>query len=131
LGGVGIIYLYILAQNIPNETSLYSHLLVSRETCIAYAQFCPYSTSMADDFYTDFTKRFPSALCAQTDPEIFFPEKGGSTVAAKKVCMRCPERVDCLEDVLQTRERFGIRGGLSPRERDKIIKVRERAQVKK
>jgi WhiB family redox-sensing transcriptional regulator len=81
---------------------------------------------MADDFYTDFTKVFPSALCAQTDPEIFFPERGGSTYQAKKICNLCPERVDCLEDALVTRERFGIRGGLSERERHKIIKVRDR-----
>jgi WhiB family redox-sensing transcriptional regulator len=84
-----------------------------------------------EDFYSDFTKRFPSALCAQTDPEIFFPEKGGSVVAAKKVCSRCPERIDCLEDALVTRERFGIRGGLSERERRKIIKARERAEAKR
>ena len=29
------------------------------------------------------------ALCAQTDPEAFFPEKGGSTREAKKVCVSC------------------------------------------
>ncbi|MEU1168592.1 WhiB family transcriptional regulator, partial [Streptomyces sp. NPDC005921] len=29
------------------------------------------------------------ALCAQTDPESFFPEKGGSTREAKKVCLAC------------------------------------------
>ena len=35
------------------------------------------------------------ALCAQTDPEAFFPEKGGSTREAKKVCVgvRGPVRV--------------------------------------
>ena len=27
------------------------------------------------------------ALCAQTDPEAFFPEKGGSTREAKRVCL--------------------------------------------
>ena len=32
------------------------------------------------------------ALCAQTDPEAFFPEKGGSTREAKKICQRCPVR---------------------------------------
>ena len=37
------------------------------------------------------------ALCAQTDPEAFFPEKGGSTREAKKVCMTCEVRVECLE----------------------------------
>ena len=34
------------------------------------------------------------ALCAQTDPEAFFPEKGGSTREAKKVCMACEVRAE-------------------------------------
>lgn len=29
------------------------------------------------------------ALCAQTDPEAFFPEKGGSTREAKRICQAC------------------------------------------
>ena len=37
-----------------------------------------------------------SALCAQTDPEAFFPEKGGSTREAKKVCRSCDVRTECL-----------------------------------
>ena len=36
------------------------------------------------------------ALCAQTDPEAFFPEKGGSTREAKKVCVGCDVRGECL-----------------------------------
>jgi WhiB family redox-sensing transcriptional regulator len=36
------------------------------------------------------------ALCAQTDPEAFFPEKGGSTREAKRVCLTCDVRGDCL-----------------------------------
>ena len=34
------------------------------------------------------------ALCAQTDPEAFFPEKGGSTREAKKVCQTCEVRIE-------------------------------------
>ena len=37
------------------------------------------------------------ALCAQTDPEAFFPEKGGSTREAKRVCSSCEVKVECLE----------------------------------
>ncbi|MDQ1708663.1 MAG: WhiB family transcriptional regulator, redox-sensing transcriptional regulator, partial [Frankiaceae bacterium] len=33
-----------------------------------------------------------SALCAQTDPEAFFPEKGGSTREAKRICVGCDVR---------------------------------------
>lgn len=60
------------------------------------------------------------ALCATTDPEAFFPEKGGSTREAKAVCSRCDVRTDCLEDALARQERFGIWGGLSERERRKL-----------
>lgn len=57
------------------------------------------------------------ALCTQTDPEIFFPEKGGSTRDAKKVCAACDVRSQCLEAALENDERHGIWGGLSERER--------------
>ena len=60
------------------------------------------------------------ALCAQTDPEAFFPEKGGSTREAKKVCRTCEVRAECLEYALEHDERFGIWGGLSERERRRI-----------
>ena len=43
------------------------------------------------------------ALCAQTDPEAFFPEKGGSTREAKKVCLSCDVRAECLEYALGAR----------------------------
>ncbi len=48
------------------------------------------------------------ALCAQTDPEAFFPEKGGSTREAKRVCMSCEVRAECLDYALAKDERFGI-----------------------
>jgi WhiB family transcriptional regulator, redox-sensing transcriptional regulator len=60
------------------------------------------------------------ALCAQTDPEAFFPDKGGSTRDAKKVCGRCEVQGDCLEYALAHDERFGIWGGLSERERRRL-----------
>ncbi len=63
------------------------------------------------------------ALCAQTDPEAFFPEKGGSTREAKKVCLGCDVRVECLEYALSNDERFGIWGGLSERERRRLKKL--------
>ncbi|KJE23777.1 transcription factor WhiB [Frankia torreyi] len=59
------------------------------------------------------------ALCAQTDPEAFFPEKGGSTREAKRICSGCEVRAECLEYALENDERFGIWGGMSERERRK------------
>ncbi|MDZ5143430.1 WhiB family transcriptional regulator [Microbacterium testaceum] len=60
------------------------------------------------------------ALCSQTDPEAFFPEKGGSTRDAKRICTSCDVKSECLEYALQNDERFGIWGGLSERERRKL-----------
>jgi WhiB family redox-sensing transcriptional regulator len=60
------------------------------------------------------------ALCAQTDPEAFFPEKGGSTREAKRVCRSCEVRAECLEYALEHDERFGIWGGMSERERRRL-----------
>lgn len=63
------------------------------------------------------------ALCAQTDPEAFFPEKGGSTREAKRICQGCEVRDECLEYALANGIRFGIWGGFSERERRKIKQV--------
>jgi WhiB family redox-sensing transcriptional regulator len=60
------------------------------------------------------------ALCAETDPEAFFPEKGGSTREAKRICSQCEVRSQCLEYALAHDERFGIWGGLSERERRRL-----------
>jgi WhiB family transcriptional regulator, redox-sensing transcriptional regulator len=62
------------------------------------------------------------ALCAQTDPESFFPEKGGSTREAKRVCTGCDVKSECLMYALAHDERFGIWGGLSERERRRLKK---------
>lgn len=65
------------------------------------------------------------ALCAQTDPEEFYPEKGGSSRAAKRTCMACPVRGFCLEWALAHDERFGIWGGLSERQRRPLVRARQ------
>jgi WhiB family transcriptional regulator, redox-sensing transcriptional regulator len=60
------------------------------------------------------------ALCAETDPEAFFPEKGGSVREAKRVCRSCEVRAECLEYALRHDIRFGIYGGMSPQERRRL-----------
>ena len=57
------------------------------------------------------------ARCAETDPEMFFPEKGESVRPAKRVCAGCEVPAECLQDALDRGERFGVWGGLSERER--------------
>lgn len=69
------------------------------------------------------------AACIDTDPAIFFPEArtAGADAArarARTICRGCPVRVECLdaamlEEAGQQGWRSGIRGGLTPSERDK------------
>jgi WhiB family transcriptional regulator, redox-sensing transcriptional regulator len=60
------------------------------------------------------------AECLYAEPDTFFPEKGGSTREAKRICSRCPVRAECLDYALENEERFGIWGGLSERERRRL-----------
>ncbi len=63
------------------------------------------------------------ALCAQTDPETFFPEVGVSPRAARRVCAACPVRADCLTDALHRRDMtHGVLGGLTPNERRNLLR---------
>jgi WhiB family redox-sensing transcriptional regulator len=55
--------------------------------------------------------------CRGMNPDLFFPERGDPTMPAKAVCSQCPVRAECLRDALGQRERFGVWGGLSERER--------------
>ena len=55
------------------------------------------------------------ALCAQVDAELFFPETGGPTRAAKAVCAACPVRSACLTAFGDLPH--GVVGGLSVAER--------------
>jgi WhiB family transcriptional regulator, redox-sensing transcriptional regulator len=64
-----------------------------------------------------------SARCLEADPDAFFPEKGGSTREAKRICAQCGVREECLEYALQNDERFGIWGGMSERERRKLKRL--------
>ena len=63
------------------------------------------------------------ALCAYVDPDVFFPEKGGSSREAKRICGQCSVQPECLEYALANDERFGIWGGLSERERRRLKRL--------
>lgn len=65
------------------------------------------------------------ALCAQTDPEVFFPAKGDSLRPARRTCMACDVRPDCLDYALARPELEGIWGGTTYRERRAIRAAQE------
>lgn len=65
-----------------------------------------------------------SAVCSQTDPDMFFPEVGVTGDDAKKTCRSCPVQLECLQFALDNEETSGIWGGLSYRDRLKFVRER-------
>ncbi len=68
------------------------------------------------------------ALCAQTDPDIFYPEKGGSTAPATSICENCGVRSECLEYAVTNDIRHGIWGGTSDNDRKRMARERKAAR---
>ena len=69
------------------------------------------------------------AHCAQTDPEAFFPDRGGSSRSAKSMCGSCDVTAQCLDYALDNHEPHGVWGGKSERERRKILRTREKPEA--
>ncbi len=69
------------------------------------------------------------AACRGLDAEIFYPatDDEADTAAAKEICGVCPVREACLEHALAYREREGIWGGMTERERRRIIRQRRKS----
>lgn len=73
------------------------------------------------------------ARCRRADPELFFPDDAGGGDGyqkARAICGRCPVSRTCLaaamaEEAERGRNhRFGMRGGLAPRERFELSRGR-------
>jgi WhiB family redox-sensing transcriptional regulator len=67
------------------------------------------------------------ALCAQTDADAWFPNKGQRALAtiAIQICGHCPVRAQCLDYALSGADTWGgiatgIWGGTTPHERDRL-----------
>ena len=67
------------------------------------------------------------ALCAEADPELFYPEARESAPQAKAICMVCEVRVQCLAAAIVAREPHGIWGGLTYHERLNLTRELRRA----
>lgn len=65
------------------------------------------------------------ALCAQIDPELWFPEgKGQSPKSAREFCRSCPVLEECREYAIERNIKHGIWGDTTPRERAAIRRAR-------
>ncbi|NKR53085.1 WhiB family transcriptional regulator [Rhodococcus hoagii] len=68
-------------------------------------------------------------LGCKTSPDLFFPEQRETAKAAKalQMCRSCPVRTQCLDLAIRRREKFGIWGGTTPAERERIRRSRTAA----
>ena len=66
------------------------------------------------------------AACHGLDPQIFYPETEEEAEVAREVCSVCPVQGACLEYALARREKEGVWGGCTERERRRIIRQRRR-----
>lgn len=66
------------------------------------------------------------ALCAQSDPEMWFSPKPGQAPSARAIdiCNRCPVRDACLAEAIARDESDGLWGGVN-------MQLRYRAQHRK
>ena len=63
--------------------------------------------------------------CSGMDTEMFFREKSSLKEKAKVICnTECQVRAKCLEWALDRREAHGVLGGLTPRERKTLLRIR-------
>ena len=65
--------------------------------------------------------------CRGLDPEVFYPETEEESAAAKRVCAQCHVQTACLEHALAFREKEGVWGGTTERERRRIVRQRRRS----
>ena len=66
--------------------------------------------------------------CKGVDPEVFYPEdEEDDALDAKGICATCPVRETCLEHAIAVREKAGVWGGYTARERRRLIRQRRRA----
>jgi WhiB family redox-sensing transcriptional regulator len=64
--------------------------------------------------------------CRGLDAGIFYPDTDEDAAIAKQVCEECGVRAACLEHALASREKVGVWGGATERERRRILRQRRR-----
>jgi hypothetical protein len=61
-------------------------------------------------------------VCSKTKTIDWFSDEKDQVKMAKEACRKCPVADKCLEFAVRNKERFGVWGGFTPRERNKITR---------
>ncbi len=87
--------------------------------------FAPLPAALAPAAWHEF------AVCRFEDRDLFFPPEqergryvGFREAAAKQICRGCSVRGECLDYALAADERYGVWGGLSAEERERLRRRR-------
>ncbi len=61
--------------------------------------------------------------CAGQDPEISFPasQRYAEAIPALRICRQCPIRTACGTWAINTRQEFGVWGGMTPLQRRQAL----------
>ena len=73
---------------------------------------------------------FEDAACRTADTSVFFPTSETEAGPAKAICAQCPVREQCLEYALEVRPSDGVWGGMTPIERHRAVRRRQKAARK-
>ncbi|MGE5209710.1 MAG: WhiB family transcriptional regulator [Acidobacteriota bacterium] len=66
--------------------------------------------------------------CRGLDASVFYPDDDEGAEAAKSVCASCSVQSACLDYALSEREKAGVWGGATERDRRRMIRQRRRAR---
>ena len=93
-------------------------------TPVGFALLTPQQLAGASD---DRTRKWAArALCLGADPELFFPPADGPGAVAQRICGMCAVCGECLAYAVTADEKFGIWGGLGPRDRQTLRRQLQR-----
>jgi WhiB family transcriptional regulator, redox-sensing transcriptional regulator len=83
----------------------------------------------ADEWFEshEFNEWRVRGACNGLDPTIFYPDDEDNAIEAKEICEECSVRIACLEHALASREKEGVWGGATAKERRRIIRQRRRS----
>lgn len=67
------------------------------------------------------------ARCRDHDPEVFFVRGAAQSRRAIKICSNCDVRDECLQYSLENDVEFGIWGGMTERQRRRVVRAQATA----
>ena len=74
----------------------------------------------------DQPKWWDLGACKGLDSAMFYPDDEASAASAKAVCAGCRVQTTCLDHALTSREKAGVWGGATERDRRRIIRQRRK-----